>query len=117
MFNQIKKKIMKKYLLTLVVMALFSIGFAASEEDKTIPLSAGEYEIKDSRGTVWHINLMENYEVTLKSEGMSDDEMFYGKWSGDILSVKNYHSLYPPIYFPVGDVSGADNLQLVVCKV
>lgn len=100
---------MKKCYLTMIVMALFAIGFTASDDSKEAEKLVGNYVVKDSKGTTWYFSFTEKNKVTIKSQGMSDDDMYYGDWFAQIgggwLCSLNFVSFYagnPPIAFPNG---------------
>ena len=94
---------MKRIIYTLFVMALFSIGFAASEDTDTDGLYVGEYVVTDVKGTKWYFNFLNDHTVTVKTAGMSDDDMYYGQISsnsGGVLSFQDFYAGNPPIEFP-----------------
>lgn len=99
---------MKKYFYSLIVIVVFSIGFAASNDPEITEKVVGKYQIEDSKGTIWYFTLTENNVVTAKSQGMNDDDMFYGDWSDGIngclciISFTSFHAGNPPIEFPNG---------------
>ena len=109
---------MKKYFFTLLVLAVFSIGFVASDEytgnDESL---VGNYVVTDSEGTKWYFNFTNDKNVTVKAAGMSDDEMYHGSRS---IETDGYYSLYfddyhgdnPPIAFPNGKSVLGDYLYI-----
>ncbi len=103
---------MKKYYLSLFVMTLFAIGFAASDDSEEAAKLVGNYVVQDSKGTTWHFNFTEDHQVTIKSNGMSDDDMYYGTWGAQVgggwlctLDFLSFHAGNPPIEFPNGCIS------------
>lgn len=74
----------------MVVMAIFAIGFASSESEeerlesdkKNLELFGGEgtYEVVDAEGNKWYYTINADHKITIKKEGMSDDDMYYGSW-------------------------------------
>ena len=103
---------MKKYYLTMIVMALFAIGFAASDDSEVAEKLVGNYVVQDSKGTTWYFNFTEDNKVTIKSKEMSDDDMYYGSWGAQIgggwlctLNFISFHAGNPPIEFPNGCIS------------
>lgn len=99
---------MKKYLYSFITIAVFAIGFAASASDdpEVTKKVVGKYQVTDSEGTTWYFNLKEDHTVTAKTEGMSDDDMYYGDWSEGIggclciISFMSFHAGNPPMEFP-----------------
>lgn len=103
---------MKKYFMTVATVALFAIGFAASDDSEVAEKLVGNYVVQDSKGTTWYFVFTDNNKVTVKSKGMSDDDMYFGNWSAQIgggwlcsLSFLSFHAGNPPIEFPNGCIS------------
>ncbi|MBQ7424000.1 MAG: hypothetical protein IJV19_04570 [Prevotella sp.] len=104
---------MKKYLFSIVVMAVFAIGFAASDDEEVAEKLVGNYVVVDSKGTTWYFTFTtEHKSVTVKSKGMSDDDMYYGDWCPQnidswlcSLNFISFHAGNPPIEFPNGSVA------------
>ena len=72
---------MKKYYLSLFVIVLFSIGFVSSSEDEDKAANfVGEYVVKDTKGTTWYFNFKPGKELIVRTDGMKDDDVYYGKW-------------------------------------
>lgn len=99
---------MKKYIFTLYVMALFSIGFAASDGTDTDESFVGKYVVTDTKGTKWYFNFTSDRKVTVKTAVMSDDDMYYGTRgfdSGEYYQIDfhDFHAGNPPIEFPKFD--------------
>ena len=100
---------MKKFFSTITVIAVFVIGITASNDTETSAKLVGEYQVVDSEGTTWYFSFKDNQDVTVKSSGMSDDDMYYGNWladgpSGSIcrLFFDDFHAGNPEIIFPNG---------------
>ena len=97
---------MKKIIYTLFVITMFAFGFAASDEGDTDSEDqfVGEYVVTDTEGTKWYFNFTRDKQVTVKTAGMSDDDMYYGKRgvfsSGySQLDFRDFHAGNPPIKF------------------
>ena len=59
---------MKKYFYSMVVMAIFAIGFAASGDEGGSDERCGTYKIVDKSGSVFHLTLKEDESGTMTTE-------------------------------------------------
>ena len=71
-----------KYLYSILIIALFSIGFAASDEDNEANASAiaercGTYEITDENNDRYTIKVNNDMTIVVESNGRT----YYGSWS------------------------------------
>ena len=125
---------MKKYYLTLLVMAIFAIGFAASDEDSSSSFSTqsenqvteqkpvqkpdflGTYEVRDKAGLTYHFTFNENGTVTIVINpdiATSEHTTLTGKWQDCRKENYGLQVCYddtdrlPGIYFPNGIHRGA----------
>lgn len=94
---------MRKFIWTIVVMTIFAVGFAAS--DTTDESLVGKYTLTDAQGTKWYFSFTSDTKVTVKKEGMSDDDMFYGNRSYESdghyqIDFDDFYAGNPPISFP-----------------
>ena len=106
---------MKKIIYTLFVITMFAFGFAASDEGDTDSEDqfVGEYVVTDTEGTKWYFNFSRDKQVTVKTAGMSDDDMYYGKRGSfsrgfSQLDFSDFHAGNPPIKFPKFDTPWED---------
>jgi len=110
---------MKKFCFTMATIALFAIGFAASDDSEERKELIGDYEIRDSNGTIWHLKLSDGDRATLKTQNMSDDDVVYGKWYPRhvddeicVISFRDFYAGTPPIEFPNGQVWSSEDLSI-----
>lgn len=73
---------MKKYILSILTLALFAIGFAASDEDEATNSSniTGTYKVTDKIGQTFTITLKEDRTATFEGNGI----ISHCSWSEDI---------------------------------
>ena len=104
-----KKNKMKKYFLSILTLALFLIGFAASNSTS----APGTYEVTDKVGNTWRIIIKKDKTATVTN--VKDDEnVIYCKWR-DLRSLSGgicvmFHNSYPPIVFEGGMLNGSFSL-------
>lgn len=103
---------MKKYFLTTFVIALFAIGFASSEASEEEKAFQGTYVLTDADGVKWTFTFKcgdPTNQVTAIREGMSEDDMYYGKWSGStkatLVDFGDFHAGDPKLRFPDGVIN------------
>lgn len=110
---------MKKYFVTCFVLAFFSFAFSASDDSEKAKELIGDYEVKDSNGTIWYFKLSDENKVTVKTKNMSDEDMFYGTWYAMsdedkvcIFSFIDFYAGNPPIEFPDGQVGTSETMSI-----
>ena len=118
---------MRKYYLTLIVIAVFAFGFAASddssstsssyqEQPKQKPPFLGTYELKDRAGILYHFILKEDESVEIivnpDIDHGSKNNKFWGKWwdersaGGEVQIQYGDIERMPGITFPNGIPTG-----------
>lgn len=96
---------MKKYLFSMVVMAIFAIGFVASDDEggsnERSDERCGTYKIVDESGSVFHLTLKEDKSGTITT---ASNSTYYCSWVGDGFShsIRITISDKPAIAFPGG---------------
>lgn len=107
---------MKKTIYTLFVLTMFAFSFAATDDVETDSESpfVGEYVVTDTEGTKWYFNFTNDRQVTVKTAGMSDDNVFYGTLGSDAggyyqLDFGDFYAGNPPISFPPFDTQWASH--------
>lgn len=93
---------MKKCLFSMVVIAIFAIGFAASGDEGGSDERCGTYKIVDKSGSVFHLTLKGDESGTMTTESNST---YYCSWSADGFShcIRiNFSDKKPAIAFPGG---------------
>ena len=120
---------MRKYYLTLIVMAVFAFGFAASDDsssssssyqeqpkEKQKPPFLGTYELKDRAGILYHFILKEDESVEIivnPDIEYGKHNKFWGKWwdersvGGEVQIQYGDIEHMPGITFPNGISAGA----------
>lgn len=132
---------MKKHYLTLLVMVIFAVGFAASDEDSSSSSSTqsqkqvteqkpaqkpdflGTYEVRDKAGLTYHFTFNEDRTVTIVINpdiATSEHTTLTGRWDttrdyGLQLCYDDTDRL-PGIYFPNGIHRGALDKCAYFCK-
>lgn len=96
----------KKILQTFCILLLFAIGFAASADDSELYSKyGGTYYVIDNDGVKWTFTVKDDYKLTALREGMSVDDMYYGKWSSIgggyvTFNFSDFYAFSPVLRFP-----------------
>ncbi len=93
---------MKKYFYSMVVMAIFAIGFAASGNEGGSDEKCGTYKIVDKSGSVFHLTLNEDESGTITT---ASNSTYYCSWYVDGINhciIINFSDEMPTIAFPGG---------------